>query len=406
MSIADSCLKSRRGPSTITQIRVRVAKTTTARSAYVSHPCKSVAPRQNNISRRTRLGVESLEPRDVPAVYNWVVDTLNDTDDANLNDFNPRDATNDLSLRAAVQQANFIGGGNTFNITFNPATFGVPQVLWLTKAMDAFQVPINLTGTGINNLAITAGGAEGVFHIKNTSASTITDLTIFDAINNKSVTNNEGTGGGINNRGNLTLTRVKINNCRASEEGGGVFTSGNLNMDYCYITNNATTLPNVGYGGGLGVASIAQVTLLETEISHNTSTSRGGGISIRNTANVLVRSGCLIWDNEATHGAGFYNSAATFRMQGGTIKENRATDDGGGLMQSGGSSILDGTDVLLNTAGKRGGGVYAGAGSVQLRTCTFNNNKAPQGAKVAESVAGLVLVVNCFGLLQNEVVVA
>lgn len=192
---------------------------------------------QNSVAQvRPKLRLELLESREVPARgVAWAIDTTNDTPDANLNDGVPLDAAGKVSLRAAIQQANSTGPINSYTFTFDPVVFAGQQTITLNTALDTFAVNIVLTGTGIQNLTIVGGGTTGIFHISDTSNSRITDLTIRDGINQKAQQVTEGTGGGVDNRGVLTLQNVKVTNCQASEQGGGIFSSGNLTLTTSYI---------------------------------------------------------------------------------------------------------------------------------------------------------------------------
>lgn len=365
-------------------------------------------PPQNDRGKcRARLSVELLESREVPAGgLAWAINTTNDTPDANPNDGVPLDAAGKVSLRAAIQQANSTGPINSYTFTFDPVVFAGQKTITLNTALDTFAVNIVLTGTGAQNLTIVGGGTSGVFHISNTSNSRITDLTIRDGVNNANVT--DGRGGGVDNRGVLTLENVKVINCQASEEGGGIFSSGNLTLTSCSLLSNRTTGIGQGYGGGLGVGGDPRITITNTEIAYNTSTSRGGGISIRNTAVVNVTNSSSIHDNNANYAGGVYNSAATFSMSGGSIRANQATMDGGGLMQSGGSSTLTGVAIESNSANGKCGGIYAAAGlanAVQLNSCVFGVNSATQAPQVGEGAAGIVQLIDCFGITQDDVMV-
>jgi hypothetical protein len=327
--------------------------------------------------------------------------------DANLNDNVPLDAAGNVSLRAAVEQANQNGPVNNYAFTFDPVAFAGQKTITLNSALPAIAVNVTLAGTGLGNLTIVGGGTSGIFSFTNLSNSRVSDLTIRDGLNNANA-GVGGLGGGIDNRGVLTLERVKVTNCKASEEGGGIFSTGILTLNQCYIHLNETTNAAVGFGGGLAVASDAQTTINGTEIAHNKSVSRGGGISLRNTASVTVRFESTIWDNRADHGGGVYNSGGTFDMASGAIRENQATAGNGGGLHSGGTSTLTGVTVESNTASQKGGGVYGAGGvnSVTLQSCTFNNNAAPTGPKAAESAAGIILVLGCTGIVQADVVVA
>ncbi|MDN4634784.1 hypothetical protein QCD71_25090, partial [Sphingomonas sp. PsM26] len=63
------------------------------------------------MSFRFRPSVERLEAREVPAVFSYVVNTVQDLPDANLTDGVPQDALGHVSLRSVMQTINAIPGG-------------------------------------------------------------------------------------------------------------------------------------------------------------------------------------------------------------------------------------------------------------------------------------------------------
>src|SRR4051812_32503521 len=63
-------------------------------------------------TRRARLEIVSLEDRTVPATF--VVNTTDDTLAVDLNA--GLDSNGNISLRSAIQAANYLGGSNTINL--------------------------------------------------------------------------------------------------------------------------------------------------------------------------------------------------------------------------------------------------------------------------------------------------
>ncbi len=117
--------------------------------------------------------------------------------------------------------------------------------------------------------------------------------------------------------------------------GGGIFNRGNLTVSDCIITANSapTTTTNgtnsVGFGGGIYSDSTSTLTLINTTVSDNQATSGGGGIYTINTT--LLVKGCTFSDNFAGAGGGgvgFQGNVGT--IQNSTISSNSTPDFGSG----------------------------------------------------------------------------
>ena len=233
---------------------------------------------------------------------------------------------------------------------------------------------LNLTGGYVseNNCNFSSGGGIAV----NKGYAGI-------SISGGEITNNftTGNGGGIFARGDgdpLQIIGGKISGNTASNGGAVLFwTVGSSEAKNkliiggaVEITNNTATIN----GGGISVGRESQDTgikcYLEIQenalISKNTAGNNGGGIYLQpdngtTQVNTVLISGGTISNNTAVSGAGMFIPDGIVTMTGGTILNNQSTEYGGGIYVTSSSQSIDFTmtsgSIIGNTANINGGGV-------------------------------------------------
>ena len=226
---------------------------------------------------------------------------------------------------------------------------------------------VTLSGTTISeNTATTYGG--GVYNAGNFTMSGGT-------IGGSETANSAVSGGGIYNTGTLTINNANANityNTATSSVsgtntyGGGIFSSGTLNMSAGTVAYNTAG----SYGGG--VRSAGTTNISGGNINNN-SASYGGGV--HHATGVLTISGGNIFKNSATFGGGVGCHSGSISVTGGTIgdsskttaaastsadtRSNYASSYGGGIMIEGSVTLsVSGGTVAYNYAGVNGGGIY------------------------------------------------
>jgi hypothetical protein len=173
-------------------------------------------------------------------------------------------------------------------------------------------------------------------------------------------------GGGLYiSAGNIAvLNNVKItgNSCTGLNcNGGGIENRGTLTMTDCEVEGNTAA----GYGGGLyqfqGSAALTRVSFYDNHATH------GGGIGANGF--LTLKEG-LLDRNHADQGAdgmggGIYILADSVVLKNVTVSGNTATGSGGGLFQSfANASVLNNVTITGNDAGLNtiyalhGGGMY------------------------------------------------
>ena len=131
-----------------------------------------------------------------------------------------------------------------------------------------------------------------------------------------------------------------------------------------YVFSNSRAIFNM-YKGSID-SNAGHVTT-----SNSTTTINGGGVSMNNNSGYSEEGGIFkmyggtITNNSATNGGGVYmcnNGGNIFNLYGGSITGNTATGQGGGVYSASGEITMTGGSITGNTATGKGGGVYVSEG--------------------------------------------
>jgi hypothetical protein len=183
-------------------------------------------------------------------------------------------------------------------------------------------------------------------------------------------TGDDACGGGIfcKNFGTVIIQNNRIRRNEATENGGGIYISNNIQKSRTIIHHNIIKENEANYGGALFI----QDTNPETEIIANT-----------------------LRENIAIRGAGIYCTSSV-AIRNNLIEENRAKEWGGGILSEGGDSFIA-TNLVKNNKAENGsqegcdseyfaegGGIYICEGSKP----TIRNNALISNKAIGENAAG------------------
>jgi hypothetical protein len=184
------------------------------------------------------------------ANYFVVTDTSDQVDQTPLGDgqvdVDPATNGDQITLRAAIQEANASGGDWT--IILEEGTYRLNQTG--TELNDASNNDLDITanitiiGNGADNTVINANNIDRVFEVLGGAGLDLTGVTILDG------KVGIGQGGGIATDGELTLTEVAIESSEALLGGAGlsIRAGGSATIVRSTLSNNVTT---DGRGGGI-----------------------------------------------------------------------------------------------------------------------------------------------------------
>ncbi len=258
------------------------------------------------------------------------------------------DGGDGISLREAIIASNNSPGADTINLgagTHNLAISGSGEDNAATGDLDISD-NLEITGAGTSTTIVDANLLDRVFDVTDFVTVEIANLTIRDGDINQP-------GGGIRNKGYLSLVDVDVVN-NTGTDGGGLHS---LKDSSLAVTRGQFSNNDADKGGGIWVKDTAvDTTLVDVSISGNTASDLGGGI---------------------------FNEKSALSIIGSTLNGNSALE-GGGLYNKGGSFTQTLTNITLsgNNASSLGGGIFAEAGNLDLTNVTVTNNSSPTGSGI------------------------
>jgi CSLREA domain-containing protein len=286
--------------------------------------------RKNSRRRNDGRSFESLERRSLLTTF-----TVTSLADNTI-------ADGETTLREAIEQANATAGDSDA-IVFEAGLSGT-----ITLALGRLDVVGDLivTGNGEGQTVIDASGNSDIFMHQTEGHFTVRSMTLLNAENSA-----------INHPGGGFYPRIRVENTTITGAGGRAVSfnfpygeadySGGLSILDSTITGNGhgvsvfgrvgatitgSSISDNDTGGVFGLwdgYGSPSLTIQDSVISGNESTSRGGGITFFGRGLTLEDS--LVEDNIGQNGGGIYVEAAHIGIQNSTISGNTATGNGGGV---------------------------------------------------------------------------
>ena len=234
-----------------------------------------------------------------------------------------------LSLRHLQAAVDAAAAGDTIKLcagTFSGAEIGVD---------------VDVEGNGDDTIltrmstGITAAETTGrVIRIPPERRVVLRDLQITGGLAELGIGAAAARGGGIENAGNLRLTRVAVTDNEAIDLGGGIYNgvAAVLTLESSVVRRNRTRSVN-GDGAGIYNDSNGQVILTDSIIELNTAGRNGGGIYTAPGGVVTLTATRVTTNTAGGGGGGIFND-------GGTVSGGSATD-----LQGNTPTNCDGTPV-------------------------------------------------------------
>jgi hypothetical protein len=328
-----------------------LAPLTLPRAGLADKVVRRKVTRRKNANRLSQM-TERLEARTL--LTSFTVDSFFDTVDAMPGDGFALDASGQTSLRAAVMEANALGGSHQIFLEggqFNLSLEGIDEDgaqrgdLDITSNLQIFGSSSFSTLTTI----IDAQHIDRVFEVLPGAFLQLQEIEI--------------RGGDLRGRGDGAAIRID---------------SGNLLANFVSITGNRAS------NGGAIFNNMGFVQIFDSAVSNNQAEggpgfSQGGAIDSNGGTVTITRS--AIHDNRAQGaGGGIAVSGGTLDITNSTIAQNAVGDpqtssgDGGGIfIQAGVNATLLASTVAFNSAGNEGGGIWTSGGLTLERTLLSNN---------------------------------
>jgi hypothetical protein len=367
---------------------------------------RRLSPRPVTKDRRPRYRpqLDPLEDRLAPAVYD-VIGTADGT--GTVTPTATPGTFLATTLRAAITAVNNAtdGASNVINLT----VAGTYQITLAGTPGEtdnaAGEFAIIPTGTNGSSLTIqnTSGGAvtvdanhlNRVFDINpnNTTTSpkfavTMTGFTVTNGVASPGDAAG-GTGGGIRDQNNVSLTLIgmTLSNNSATADGGGVSmenapasTAWTLTLTDCTVSGNHAG----DAGGGVETDGTGHVNITGSVVSGNTCVNQGAGIwldALGPGSATLDLTGSLVSDNSALNGpTGAVGNAGTgaVMITGSTVENNFSGSTGGGFGDESnlGTLAVTGSLFLDNSAVGDGGGIQEGGPSTSITDSVLEGNSS------------------------------
>jgi len=266
-----------------------------------------------------------------------------------------------------------------------------------TTGMNNPKAVVSLAGMTIQGGSGTIESRDGKTYlvgggIYNKGKLTLTGCTISKNIVGSSTS--EGYGGGIYNGGyysgsiwipailDVTSSTISEN---TAQYGGGIDNDGKTTIKTSVISGNIAN-SDTGFSGGGGIVNWNTMNVMDSTISGNTAALNGGGIANPGTLTVQR---CTIYSNTAQQVGGGIASSGTLTVTGGTISENSANMGGG--IANGGTLTVTGGTISENSANMGGGGIANfNGGTMTVQKSTISRNIA-MGTSTNPSRGGGIL---------------
>ena len=375
----------------------------------------------------------------------FVVNTTNDTLDANPGDAVCLDAGGMCSLRAAISEANALAGDDIITLPAGTYTQSLVAANEDLNAGGDWDIRSNLTidGAGAASTILQAAATPGTATERVMESPLTTSVVIINGVtlrhgNKTGAAATATRGGGIRNAGTMTMNDsiVTMNNASGA---GGVRNERTITLNNVMVTNNACNNGGVTcFGGGMynTLAALSTVTINNSVFSNNTSTSPGlngfgfgAGLGIESTTGFnLVITGSQFTNNTGVGtGTGGSNgngirllptAASTANITNTSFNNNGGT--GGTSIQgvgvqaftSGAGGTLTGTWDGLTVNGNTGtvaAGMAliptGGAMNLTIRNSTISNNTSTTsaGGVVVSNGGATVGAASTFNFLNTTI---
>lgn len=169
---------------------------------------------------------------------------------------------------------------------------------------------------------------------------------------------------------NIILGNGCVDGAGSEADGGGIFNRGTLSVTDSAIKDNSAEYGLGGFGGG--IYNLGTITLIDNSTFADNTANFGAGINSQNGVITLLKNSTFSDNSADSEGGGirlFGGTLAT--LQNVTFSGNSAGIDGGGIDNAGGTiTLLQNSTFSGNSAVTSGNGIYNNSGSI----LTLTNN--------------------------------
>ena len=216
----------------------------------------------------------------------------------------------------------------------------------------------------VDNLVIDGNGhtidAQGKSRIFNCTGKNITI---------KNITLKNGSGGAIENSGELTLIEIKFLE-NASSSGGAIHNHGKLTII------KSKFLKNTAQNAGGAAFNYGKLTIIESTFLKNSSGGSSGAISSLGDEITIKKSSFCQNSSEGSGGA-IDSSDDTLTIEESVFRQNSSQGSGGAISSSGKEVTIEESVFRQNSSQGSGGAINIIEGNFKVFNCKFYDNKSP-----------------------------
>jgi CSLREA domain-containing protein len=251
---------------------------------------------------------------------------------------------------------------------------GISGTITLNSQLE-FRSHINLFGPGAEILALDGNDSTRVLYISDNATVKIESVTVTHGWIHDF-------GGGIYNKGALTLINSTISeNSADGGDGGGIFNDNNSSLNL----KNSKVLNNSAWKGGGGISNWNTLTFLVNSTVSENSAQAGGGIFNDSYSTLTITNSIVSKNLSDQEGGGIFNkNESTLTLMNSTVSANSSNQQGGGIFNYGNDSILTLTNSIVseNFAAGDGGGIFNCGQRLTLTKSTILNNSSAKGGGI------------------------
>ena len=294
------------------------------------------------LSKASPLRVESLEAREVPAVFsvNGLADAITPDGELTLREAISLNAGSLTFNQLSVYEKGRVAGTIGVN---DQVEFGTVGTIVLSGNLPTVNKKLTIAGPGAGSLVIDGNALYRPFTVGAAGDLSVTGLGV---TRGHSATE----GGAVLNGGKATFTQVRFEANSSDKHGGVVENNGTLTVDRCQFQGNAAAK----VGGAID--NNATATITNSTIADNTAGNNGGAIWSDGT--LTLTNVTMVNNHAANFGGGMRVTGGTATITSCTIVGNDADSDGttfetgGGISNDGAVLTVNNTVVAQNTRNK------------------------------------------------------
>ena len=282
------------------------------------------------------------------------------------------DAGDVQCLIDAINTANANGDANTIRLAAGTYTLTVPDNP--ENGLPVITSPLTLTGRGADNTSIERDASAPRFRILQVATTGTLTLKRLTLRGGRTLPN----GGGIFNRGTLTLIASRVTENNADSDGGGIWTG--LDGSRLTLINSTVSGNNAGFGGGGIMVAGGTATLIDSTLSQNRADSgaglRNGGTSgagFGESGTVWIQTSTVSHNVGSTVAGGITNHGTLFLVNS-TVDGNEGRALTGGMLNGGTATVINSTFSNNRSFFSHGGGITNNGGTLAVFNSTISHN--------------------------------